>query len=230
MASRAGDGPADTRLMAIVHGALRRDLERARRELLTRPYPAGHQRQAIGQHVRWLMDVLHHHHTGEDEGLWPLVRARNPAAADVLDSLEADHRRLAPAISALSASAAAYGAGTEDPARLALVEALDRLHEVLVPHLDREVAEGMPVVSKSITDREWRAVDKRYNVKPKSLRQLGLEGHLLLDGIDDESRRVVEQVVPPVARFILLHGFARAYRRMARARWRAETGAGVLPR
>jgi hypothetical protein len=63
--------------------------------------------------VVWMMEFLHGHHTGEDEGLWPPVRERDPAA------------------------------GAE----------------------------------------------------------------------------VVVHAVPPVRRFILLHGFARAYRRRAQARW-----------
>ena len=44
----------------------------------------------------------------------------------------------------------------------------------------------MPVVSASITQAEWQAVEQEYNIKPKSLAQLGMEGHWLLDGIDAE--------------------------------------------
>jgi hypothetical protein len=100
-----------------------------------------------------------------------------------------------------------------------LVAALDALTSVLLPHLDREVEEAMPVVSASITRAQWHAVEQQYNIKPKSLAQLGMEGHWLLDGIDPEGYQVVVHTVPAVPRFILLHGFARAYRRRAQARW-----------
>jgi hypothetical protein len=90
---------------------------------------------------------------------------------------------------------------------------------VLFPHLDREVDEAMPVVSASMTNADWRAIEQQYNIKPKSMAQLGLEGHWLLDGIDREGYRVVTGTVGPVPRFILLHGFARTYRRQAEARW-----------
>jgi hypothetical protein len=92
----------------------------------------------------------------------------------------------------------------------------------LFPHLDREVEEAMPVVSASITHAEWQAVEQEYYVKPKSLAQLGMEGHWLLDGIDAEDYQVVVHTVPAVPRFILLHGFARAYRRRAQARWQQQ--------
>ncbi|WP_207755370.1 hemerythrin domain-containing protein [Nonomuraea cypriaca] len=221
---------ADTRMMGIVHGALRRDLDRTRAVLAGTPYPQGRQRRALGGHVVWMMEFLHAHHSGEDEGLWPLVRARNPAAGPLLDSLDADHRRIAPASETLTAAARHYAATTTDQTRLDLLAALEALADVLVPHLEREVEEAMPVVSVSITDAEWRAWDQAYNVKPKSLSRLGMEGHWLLDGIDPESYQLVVHQVPPLPRFILLRGFARTYRRRAAARWQPEipaTGARV---
>ncbi|GAA5187097.1 hypothetical protein GCM10023322_34650 [Rugosimonospora acidiphila] len=214
--------PADTRMMGIVHDALRRDLERTHTVVTAQPYPRGRQREALGQHVVWLMDFLHAHHTGEDEGLWPLVRERDPQAGPLLDSLDAEHRRIAPAAEALAAAGRRYAATAGDDARADLVVALDSLMPVLVPHLRREVDEAMPVVVASISRADWHAWDQKYNVKSKSLLQLGLEGHWLLDGIDPEGYKVVVHVVPAIPRFILVHGFARAYRRRAAARWHPE--------
>ena len=116
---------------------------------------------ALGRHVLWMLDFLHAHHSSEDAGLWPLVRRRNPAAAELLDSMEADHARIAPAADVVDAAARDYTTTTTDSARVALVVALDGLLDVLVPHLDREVAEAMPVVAASITNREWDAVEIR---------------------------------------------------------------------
>lgn len=216
------DGPADTRMMAIVHEALKRDLRRARAVLAADPPPVGRQQVALGRHVSWMMDFLHAHHTGEDEGLWPVVRRRNPAAEGLLDSLEADHARIAPAAGAVTAAARHYTDGVSDGARSALVASLDDLLAVLVPHLDREVSEAMPVVAASITDREWDAVEQEYNIKPKSVRALAMEGHRLLEGIDPEGYDIVVHKVPAALRLLLLHGFGRAYRRQASARWSAE--------
>jgi hypothetical protein len=214
--------PADTRMMAIVHGALRRDLLRGREVASAPRYPEGRQRRALGEHVAWLMDFLHAHHTAEDEGLWPAVRAKHPAAGPLLDSLEADHRHIEPAAAALRSAGVRYAASSADDARVALVEALDDLAAVLFPHLDREVAEAMPIVSATLTDDESRAIEQKYNIKPKSLAQLGFEGHWLIDGIDPTGYDVVVHTVPAVPRFILLHGFARAYRRRQAAVWQPE--------
>jgi hemerythrin-like domain-containing protein len=216
------DGPADTRMMGIVHDALKRDLVRARRVIGGDPPPVGAQREALGRHVGWMIDFLHAHHTGEDEGLWPLVRERNPAAVALLDSLEADHARISPAADAVAEAARRYLATTASEPASALVTALDELLDVLVPHLDREVADAMPVVSASITNREWNAVEQEHNIKPKSTRQLATEGHWLIEGIDAEGYELVVHKVPAALRFVLIHGFGRSYRRQARARWAAQ--------
>ena len=213
------DAPADTRMMGIVHSALQRDLLRAREVLAAQPPPEGRQRKALGRHVSWLMAFLHRHHSGEDEGLWPAVRRRNPDAGDLLDSLEADHARIAPAAEALTAAAQMYTTTTDDPPRAALVEAIDRLVEVLFPHLDREVVEGMPVVAASLTAREWDEVEQQFFVGTASMGELATEGHWLLEGIDAEGYDVVVHKVPPLQRFVLIHGFGWIYRRQAAARW-----------
>jgi hypothetical protein len=220
-----GSTQADTRMMGIVHGALRRDLDRVRAVLTSEPYPEHERRRALGEHVVWMMEFLHAHHTGEDEGLWPLVRERDPAAGPLLDSLDADHRRITPAAVALTAAGQRYATTATDEVRVELLAALDTLTGVLVPHLEREVDEAMPVVAAALTDAEWDAWDQKYNVKPKSLKQLGMEGHWLLDGIDPEGYQIVVHLVPPVPRFILLRGFARSYRRRTAAWWQPQTPA-----
>jgi hypothetical protein len=166
-----------------------------------------------------MLDFLHGHHSGEDAGLWPLVRQRNPDSAALLDSMEEDHARIAPAADAAAAAAEEYTATATDGPRVALVGALDDLLAVLVPNLDREVAEAMPVVAASISDREWKDVEQRHFVKDKSTTELAMEGHWLIEDIDPEGYDVVVHTVPPVLRFILVHGFGPVYRRRAKTRW-----------
>ncbi len=217
--TRVPDAPADTRMMGIVHDALRRDLGRAIDVLSTAPYPERAQRVAIGNHVGWMMGFLDAHHRGEDAGLWPLVRSRSPQATSVLDDMEADHLRVVPLVEACHTAAHTYGSETSDETRVALLDALRHLCEVLVPHLEREEHETMPLVSVTVTAAEWRALDQEYFIKPKTLPQLGFEGHWLLDGLDPERSQVVAHQVPPIPRLLLLHGFARHYRRRATACW-----------
>ena len=217
--------PTDTRSMGIVHSALRRDLERARMVLTDQPSPGPRQRRAVASHLGWMMRFLHMHHTGEDVGLWPLMRARNPAAGALLDRMDADHRRIAPAITALEGAALAYR--DDDSALDDLLDALTGLSDALLPHLRREELEMMPVVATTLTNAEYRAVEHEHFVAPKGLRELGVEAHWLLDGLPPDGREVMLSVVPALPRFILLHGFARSYRRAATLRWGVGAAARV---
>jgi hypothetical protein len=112
-----------------------------------------------------------------------------------------------------------YTASSTDDARVALVDALQQLSSVLLPHLQREEDEVMPVVSVTISASEWRAIDREYFIEDKSLAQLGFEGHWLLDGLDAERADIVVHQVSPGARFVLVHGFAHRYHRHATACW-----------
>ncbi|MGA8209850.1 MAG: hemerythrin domain-containing protein [Nocardioidaceae bacterium] len=209
--------PADTRPMGIVHSALRRDLERTRVALTSAPYPDGARRRAIGDHLLAIMRFLHEHHSGEDAGLWPVVLAKDPSAAPLLASLEADHERIAPAITALEQAAAGYRTGTTD--RAAVLDAVGVLREVLLPHLEREETEGMPLVSATLTQADWDTYEQKTVLKAKTFVELGDEGQWALDGLGEADRAVMLGLVPAVPRFVLQHGFARRYRRKRDLLW-----------
>lgn len=206
-------------MMAIVHRALLRDLARARDVLAAPRPPTGEQRRALGEHLVWMMEFLHAHHMSEDTGLWPALVARNPDAAELVASLEADHAHIAPAVDAVTLAARLYASTTDDSARLALSDSMEALDVVLAPHLQREVADAMPVVSASLTRREWEAIEQAHNVAPNSTKQLALEGHWLLDDLDPEGRDVVVHLVGFIPRLVLVHGFAGVYRRRASGCW-----------
>lgn len=219
--------PADTRMMGIAHAAFRRDLARLRMMLTAAPAPGGGRRKSLARKILWLMEMLHTHHQGEDDGLWPLVRERDPAAGELLNEMLAEHQAIVPAIRALTAAARRYGSAGGDSSRAELVQALDSLTAALVPHMDREVAEAMPVVARALTAADWDAWNQQYNVKPKSLRQLGLEGHWLLDETGPADHQFVTHQVPTVLRFIMLRGFARSYRRRTASWWDPDAALGM---
>lgn len=216
--------PADTRMMSIVHRALRRDLERATTVLDASPPPGARQRAAIAEHLGWMMDFLRAHHESEDVGLYPVVRRRLPGAAAVLDDMDHDHHRIANDIDLVEAAAAAYGKSDDHGSRSGLRDAIRQLDEVLLPHLKREEDEAMPLVREALTHGEWTAIEHEHNVKPKGTRQLGREGHWLIDDAPPDDRAMVLGLVPAVPRFVLLHGFGRSYRRRREACWSSGGG------
>lgn len=208
--------PADTTMMRIVHDALRRDLARVRVVLEADPPPDGDQRRAVTRHLRWMTAFLDAHHRSEDEGLYPVVRRRAPKAADLLDDMARDHETVAESVARLDRAAEAYGSGG---AGGELIAAVDDLSAVLLPHLQREEDEAMPVVSATMTNAEWSDIEQRHNLDGKSMAQLGREGHWLIDEAADSDRACVLGLVPPLPRILLRYGFGPAYRRYQRAWW-----------
>lgn len=74
--------------------------------------------------------------------------------------------------------------------------------------------------------RRVRSPVKKHNLEGKSKTDLGFEGHWLIDDATDNDRAVVVGLVPPIARFMLLHGYARRYQHRSAACW----GNGSPPR
>ena len=213
---------ADTTMMRIVHDALRRDLARAHTALSEDPPPGPARQRAIAVHLTWMLRFLRAHHRSEDEGLYPLVRQRAEQAPDVvevLDRMEAQHDAVASVITAVEDSAAALEADGSDEAIRGMLIAIDELGASLLPHLRQEEDEAMPAVSAFITNAEWQAIEEQYNLKGKPFAELGREGHWLIDDASDQDRATVLRLVPPIPRFVLLHGFARHYRRQQETCW-----------
>jgi hypothetical protein len=201
---RPGDQRADTTMMGVVHDAIRRDLHRLHDTLATQPGTPleDTRRHALCDHVDWMMDFLNRHHRSEDDGLWPLVLARAPGTAPLLDRMGADHRHIVPAMQTVGSAVRAY---RENPGQQAgLASALHTLRGALLPHLRREEDDAMPVVSATLTNRDWRSWDKRYNVRGKSLTQLAMDGHWLMDQLDRQRYQTLVHLVPLPARLIIV--------------------------
>jgi hypothetical protein len=133
------------------------------------------------------------------------------------------HAVVAEQIDDVTVAAAAYERGDDAGERERLLACIERLDEVLLPHLSREELEVMPIASDVLTDVEWREIEHEHNLAGKSFRQLGMEGHWLIDDVPPDDRATVLAVVPAVPRFILVHGFARSYKRRKRSCWSAAS-------
>jgi hemerythrin-like domain-containing protein/uncharacterized protein YndB with AHSA1/START domain len=209
--------PADTRMMCIVHNALRRDIARAQSALTHWPYPDPRQRDAIGKHLVWMMQFLHRHHRTEDDGLYPLVRQRVPRAAPILDAMDADHHGLLPAIDRVSGTAPRYA--QDASARAELVVALNQLAAVMLPHLDREETEMLPIVAAAVSMAEWNAIERAYAVKPLKPAELAFTALWLFDDANEEDRVVVRSVVPKPVAWAIETFTTRRYERRAWRCW-----------
>src|SRR5688572_2700517 len=70
------DGPLDMTMMYVMHHAFRRDLRALTRAVAVTPLGDRVAWRELDRRWRLFAYVLHHHHTGEDEGYWPLLAGR----------------------------------------------------------------------------------------------------------------------------------------------------------
>lgn len=218
----------ETRMNGIIHAALRRDLERMTL-LLDRPDEVSDTRlRAIGGHARWLMEVLHEHHTGEDERLFPVIRRNNPDAGRLLDAMAAEHSAIAAAVAHVERAGSRAEAGV-DGAAGELRDAVTGLRSVLDPHLEHEERDLTPVVPQSVSEAEWADFEKSNTdgLKPP---ELAFRGHWMIDNLDRAGVGVVASRVPAVPRFLMLRLMGGPYRRRREELWGGTDALGVRSR
>ena len=198
----------------VFHAALRRDLERAIDALTDGAQPTPAQRTALADHVNLVLDLLHRHHTGEDTGLWPLVRRRAPDLGAQLDAMEAEHASVAGAIVSTRAAARRYAATTDPPpAGHRLRQSLVELGDLLLPHLDHEETEVMPRVMRALTQRDWTGLSRAELRNWGSLALAGTGLVWMADGLKQTERSMLNKQISPLFQWLVDKRYGPAYRR-----------------
>jgi hypothetical protein len=202
----------------VIHGAVRRDLDRFV-DALDR-FPAGNRTRAQQLGTAWANfdDQLVHHHTGEHDIAWPHLRAVG-VSDELLSSLDDEHdvmsaalKKAGTAIGALTASASAQDA---DAAKVAMQD----LRTATVQHLDREEAELEPGYQANSDTPEIKAMGKEFaKVSPS---RAGRFFAWLSDGSSAEETEAVTGNVPKPVLAILGGVFGRGYRKSVAPVWRS---------
>lgn len=169
----AHPGPVDMTMMYVMHHAFRRDLA-AFAEAAGRT-PATDRRAWAAMARRWevFASALHHHHSGEDAGLWPALMERaDEAGREVLDAMEAEHAEIDPILEACAAGFRRMAEGADEDARRALAVRLVDAKERLGEHMRHEETEAIPLIQQLLTNEEWEAIGKEHFDKGVSFRQV----------------------------------------------------------
>jgi hypothetical protein len=103
----------------------------------------------------FVVAMLLHHHRCEDDDLWPLLAAADPALTPALEALSEQHECLDAALERLGATPVAGVAGTA--AQRAAAVARDLVHE----HLDHEEPILLPALGAHVSDRAWAEFSAR---------------------------------------------------------------------
>lgn len=201
--------------MKTIHSAFRRELRLA--PDLLRSVEHGDRLRAgiVATHLDFVDRFLHHHHTIEDDLLWPKLMVRVPAEiAPLVDLMEAQHEAVANLLEHTAALRAEWRADADSARAEVLATLYGRLHDALIEHLDAEEQHVMPLVESCITEKEWARIGKaaqRSTPLKDGPRMLGM---LAYDGDPDVMWHMLGAVPAPARGFALKMG-RRAYAKHA---------------
>jgi hemerythrin-like domain-containing protein len=204
----------DTSDMVVVHRMFRRECALLP-QLVAAVSPGDLARaRTVAGHAREVLDMLHHHHVGEDELLWPRLSARTPFHADLLARMDSQHQGLAVLLEHAATSFTAWQHAPIAPTSTALTALLEQLSAGLNEHFDEEEAAVLPIVERVITAAEYQEVGQRGLMSIPLTRRLVVLGYLL-EGATPQERTDFLAVVPAPARL--------AYRLIGARQHRHET-------
>jgi hemerythrin-like domain-containing protein len=157
--------------MLVIHAALSREFRLAPAAVRrVKPRDRRHARK-VDEHLGFICNLLHEHHVGEDEIVWPTLRDR--LSADdrrLLDQVETQHAGINAALERVQDARRWFLEKPDSSHGATLATELETLHELVVEHLADEERDILPLAAAYLSDPEWRAIGQSLQaLSPKSL-------------------------------------------------------------
>ena len=189
----------DTRDMACVHDAFRRALGDAPGQIASVQDGDVERAQQLASYLAEVLWLLHAHHDGEDELLYPLLAERVPESGELFSRMESQHAAVASRIQAAELAAERFGKSGSTQDGEALKEACHSLLDEAAGHLREEEEEVVPMASRTISPEEWGALPGHV-LSHYSGARLWLPLGLATEPMPDDLRdHVFAHVPPPVS-------------------------------
>ncbi|WP_299928829.1 hemerythrin domain-containing protein [uncultured Nocardioides sp.] len=207
-----GTGGAAAREMPLIHRILRRQFAEAR--MLVQEVPAADAPRvgAVADHLGFLLEELHGHHTTEDDLIWPKLLDRAGLDAPLVARMEEQHQQIDVSVAEVRAAMSVW---RSDPTPATAAVLADRLGEfllVLQGHLDEEEQLVVPLIDRHLTEAEWQEVGERGFEKFTPAQRWIALGQLVEVATSEEVAMMFGTLPPPVK--VLWHLIGkRKYRR-----------------
>jgi len=159
----------DTYEMVFVHNCFRRQFHALPGLVLGVPDGDTTRARTVVGFVDELTAMLHHHHSGEDDLMWPLLLERAPMDSALILRMEEQHERIAEIYQQAGALGRAFAASADPTARQELAQALTDLAAYprwnpLFPEASGQIAVGSRLTLKTVQPN-----GRTMTIKPKIL-------------------------------------------------------------
>jgi len=205
MADSLQDG---TRMNSLIHRAVRRDLGDFASAL--DGFPAGDRERAaaLAARFQWFDRLLTHHHEGEEQILWPVLRTSPPSTEEV-GELTDEHERIVATLAAARSAFAAFGSSATAADAASAAAAVRELDDAASEHFTHEESEIVELCSQA-DPVALKAAFKKLG------RSAGLREGLwfmqwVSDGASADDRAFLRTVIPPPVHWISKTVTGRSY-------------------
>ncbi|HUB71725.1 MAG TPA: hemerythrin domain-containing protein [Acidimicrobiales bacterium] len=184
--------------MYIIHGALRRALRDAPGQLTAVSEADKERVGRLGGYLGEVLWLLHAHHAGEDELMYPLLEQRAPEHDELFTRMAAQHTSVSESQEKASTAAGRFEASASlDDARAA-GSAFASLLAVTDEHLKDEEDEVLPIAARVMSAAEWGALPA-HALSHYQGERLWLPFGLVVEAIPEEVRdNFLAHLPPPV--------------------------------
>jgi Hemerythrin HHE cation binding domain len=148
-----GIPPADTSDMPAVHKVFRESLASAP-QFIAGTTSDDARRVMIANYYANVINFLRVHHDGEEAIVFPLLSERAPEQRSILDKAAADHQSVIGLMATVDDHIEVWQTKGDDGAH-GILDALAALQATLIPHLDEEEAEIVPLAAAHLNAAEW---------------------------------------------------------------------------
>jgi hypothetical protein len=148
----------DVRDMVGVHDAFRRGLGDARGQVAGVTAGDTERAERFGSYLAELLYLLHIHHAGEDELLYPLLIERVPDQRALFARMEEQHLGVTSGVEAAKDATQRYRDTGSTADGAALADACESLARTVDVHLREEEEQVLPIAARHISEAEWGAL------------------------------------------------------------------------
>lgn len=150
-------------------------------------------RLAVFRYLDTVCQFIHSHHHAEDVVLWDALGQRAPAQAALIEHGQAQHLALDDELPTTFYLLNQFKEGEDvtDP----LIDSFDKVRGIVLPHLDFEEKEVLPIISAHIQIEEWA------QMPGQTWRRLQGDAVLMIVGLvheqfDNEFRALMQEHMP----------------------------------
>ena len=187
----------DTHEMVVVHRVFRREYRLLPRMVEAVAVGDVARASVVAAHAREIGEVLHHHHTGEDEVIWPLLRERATVESGVVDRMASQHERVAGLLARVDELLPVWVRSAAATPRDELVALLDQASRTLEEHLADEEEHILPLCAEHLSVEEWSQLGGRGMPSMPMSRALVLLGHVLEEADAQERKALLAHLPLP---------------------------------